>query len=888
MPYPDPIPWPNDEDELVIGRRFDRVVTLMADRPALCQDGRTWSYRELAEASDRVSGHLQGIQPEGRVMVYLGNSFQHLAVVFGAWKAGWVTIPVDPRYPSERNRLILEDADPHLVITAPHLEAAARELFDRPIDARPIEAYAKTSHGTQRPTVAPDDPSVILYTSGSTGSPKGVLHTHRSIAHMARRRTRILETRPSDAFTLFYSASVMGGLSAVTYALLSGASLHPRNFKAEGFNGLADWLREHRITICHSVTSLFREIINQVAPGQEFPDLRIVVLGGEQAYRRDIEGGRRVFGASKRFLCGLGSTEINSVRVFPIDADTELPTGRIPFGRAVEGVEVILLDPEKRILTPGETGEICIRSRYLSCGYWKKPEMTAERFIPDPEGGGSLLYRTGDLGRLDADGCLHGAGRNDDLVKVRGFRVEPGEVNARLLAQPGIREACTVALTRSSGEVFLAAYYVTDPDQPISGPGLRTRLLAELPDYMVPERLVELEALPRTVNGKIDSKALRTAAPQAEEEAQPAKTRTERNLAELWSEVLDRDSVPVDVGFFDLGGTSLTAIRLLASVERFFQRQIALSILFEHPTIQSLARYLDRSSDRTIRSGLIAVRPDGIGDPLFLVGGMTGEIFFCRQLIRHLKCARPLFALEPDTLSGRRTEHTRIEEVARYYAEIIGRHQPGGPVTLAGYSFGGTVVYELARQLTAAGREVVQTILFDSAPPRLHPSVTPWNSGPSDAPPGPVESRPGPQRPSPLRFFTLKWWMRGRAEWRRWSWRMKYVRLYELMLRLRLSPPVSWRRCYAYWSTHYMGRRYRAKSYPGPIILFRSEARRDQGDQGWRELCGDSLRLIKVPGDHGSIFREPDVRIVARELDKVLDGRWQMADGRWQMVDGRW
>ena len=143
MPYPDPIPWRNDEAELVIGRRFDRVATLMADRPALCQDGRTWSYRELAEASDRVAGHLQGIQPEGRVLLYLGNSFHHLAVVFGAWKAGWATIPVDPRYPSERNRLILQDADPHLVITDPGHESAAHDLFDRPIDARPVDARGR-------------------------------------------------------------------------------------------------------------------------------------------------------------------------------------------------------------------------------------------------------------------------------------------------------------------------------------------------------------------------------------------------------------------------------------------------------------------------------------------------------------------------------------------------------------------------------------------------------------------------------------------------------------------------------------------------------------------------------------------------------------------------
>jgi len=496
--------------------------------------------------------------------------------------------------------------------------------------------------------------------------------------------------------------------------------------------------------------------------------------------------------------------------------------------------------------------------------------MTRKCFIPDPEGGGLTTYLTGDLGCIDETGCLTGAGRNDHQVKIRGFRVEPGEVNAHLMAQPGIGEACTTAVKSRSGTLSLAAFFVTTPNAEIEIPALRQTLAAELPDFMVPDHLIALDAFPRTPNGKIDQAQLRLPGQGSVPADSRPKTTTERRLATLWSSVLELDSVPADAGFFDLGGTSLAAITLLARIEKKMHRQLPVSSLLEHPTVRDLAAWLDRDEPRTGYSGLVPIRSKGVGHPVYLVGGMTGEVFFSRRLLDHLQSKRPVYALEPDTLSGKRTEHSRIEDIASYYAQVIRAHQPEGALLLAGYSFGGTVVYELARQLRAAGRDIAQTIIFDSAPPRPHPANRPLNPTYQSQSSPPTRQPTRRKKPSPFRFFTLKWWTRGGGEWRRMVWRLKYVRFYELLTRLHLSPPISWRRCYAYWATHYMSESYRAKSYDGPITLFRSEARREQGDKGWRDLCGNSLKMIRIPGDHGSIFREPDIQHLARELDQIL------------------
>ncbi|RKX30478.1 MAG: hypothetical protein DRP71_14990, partial [Verrucomicrobia bacterium] len=483
----DSIPWANDDDALVIGRRFDHVASRMGDAPFLCLDDRQWTFREIADSADRISCFLHKKKTSGRVLIFHGNSFHHFAASLGAWKAGWITIPVDPRYPSDRNRQILQDADPDLVITDPEHRDELSGFCDRPIESRPIDQFKPPPFG-ETPSISeeiePDTPCVILYTSGSTGRPKGILHTHASIGHMVRRRGRAIRACPADNFTLFYSASVMGGITTLFTALLGGGCIFPRDIKNDGISDLADWLRRHRITYCHSVTSLFREFANHIGPGHSFPNLRMVALGGEQANRSDIELGRRVFGSGVEFYCGLGATEINSLRLFPIGPDTALPPERIPFGYPYDDVEVILLDKQLKPVLPGETGEICVRSRYLSIGYWRQPDKTRQSFVQDPGGSGIPVYRTGDLGRFEADGCLVGAGRNDHQVKIRGFRVEPGEVNAHLLAQPGVREASTIVVHTDSRGVSLASFYVPVEKMDVTVADLRRQMALELPSYM--------------------------------------------------------------------------------------------------------------------------------------------------------------------------------------------------------------------------------------------------------------------------------------------------------------------------------------------------------------------------------------------------------------------
>jgi amino acid adenylation domain-containing protein len=886
------VPWSDRHEDLVIGPRFDRVADLMDDHPAIVIDGQSYSYATLRDRTDRVVRHLHGIGQSGRVVIYLTDALDQSAAALGALKAGWTYIPMDPTYPSGRSGQILDDANPDLILTCPEGRQTIGNLGIGPGDRRfqmIEEVFTAPSGPPIEDQSRPETPALILYTSGSTGRPKGVLHTHQSIAHNCLRRSRIQRIVTDDRLTLLYSNSVMGGIYGIYGAFLNGATLCPLDIKREGFSGFADWLRAGRITVYHCVTSLFRQTLSLIEAGNRFPDLRMIILGGEQVLGADIDRGRESFAPEIEFYCGIGSTETGSVCHFPITSGTKVKSGPVPLGYPIDGMSVLLLDSRRKPIGDGRTGEIAVRSPYLATEYWRRPDLTRERFIKDPEGGPLPVYLTGDLGIIDDSGCLTGRGRADQQVKIRGFRVEPAEIDTAALNHPEIRESRTVARLSPTGATELVCFYVRCPNGEVTGSALRAYLQAELPAYMVPKHLVELDAFPRTPNGKIDAPALQLPESAASAESVEPTTRTEKRLAAIWAASLERKNLSIDQPFFDQGGNSLSAAVVSARIEKVFRRRMPITLFFQFPTIRKLAAWIDDGEVKSAWSCLVPIRPEGSGHPLYVIGGMTGEVVFCRQLVEHLKTDRPIYALEPDTLSGGRTRFNRIEDVADDYAKAILTHQPKGPFFIAGYSFGGTVAYELVRQLSARGHEIARTIILDSMAPGLRtPGSSSDGDGPLNGKDKPADRVQGSKKASKLRFFKPSWWLRSKGHWRRSYWRLKYVRLYELLIRLQLSPPIAWRPYYSFWATHWMGQRYRASPYYGSTILFRSDAREKQGDKGWRKLCGDNLQMIRVPGDHGSIFSEPNVRTLAREMDKALDmddGGWEMFDGRWEMGD---
>jgi acyl-coenzyme A synthetase/AMP-(fatty) acid ligase/acyl carrier protein len=443
-------------------------------------------------------------------------------------------------------------------------------------------------------TISPDNRSWILYTSGSTGQPKGVSQNHRNVLHLMMNYTNALHICRHDRMTLLHSGLTLD----IFGALLNGAALYPLEIKQEGLSALADWLVRNGITIYRSFPTTFRQFTDTLADNATFPHVRVVHLGGETVTRRDVERYRKHFPPHCILINHLGSNEAGGMATYYIDNATEIEEPTVPVGYPVPDNQVLLLDQHDSAVGPGDAGEIAVRSRYLALGYWGRPDLTRERFLEEPTGGNERLFLTGDLGRRLPDGCLLHLGRKDFQVKVRGYRVELAEIEAALQAIEGVNEAAVVARVEGEAGVRLVAYVASAKPPGLTITTLRDALAATLPDHMIPSAFVFLDALPLTPNGKVDRRSL-----PAPERLRPnldvpfavARTPIEEELVRIWAEVLDLEQIGVHDPFLDLGGNSLLATSVISRVLTAFQVELPLRTLFESPTVADMALAINQA-----------------------------------------------------------------------------------------------------------------------------------------------------------------------------------------------------------------------------------------------------------------------------------------------------
>ena len=389
--------------------------------------------------------------------------------------------------------------------------------------------------------VPPDALAYILYTSGSTGKPKGVAQNHRNVLHNITKHTNSLHICSNDRLTWLASVSTAQAMTDVYSALMNGAALCPFNLKQDGLARLEEWLRRRQITIYHSSASIFRGLLDTMKGGADYPSVRVVKLGSEQVYKRDVERWKSRFSATCIFVNALSSTEAGTLRKLQIDLDTVIHQNVVPVGFAVEGMDILLLDDGGLPVEPGNPGEIAIRSRYLAPGYWQAPELTEKVFLPDPEGSGARIFLTGDLGRMSPGGCLEYLGRKDLQVKISGFRVEIAEVEAALLEACPLQQAAVVAWETRPGVMRLTACVVPAEGAAPTAASLRSTLKGSLPDHMIPSELIILKELPLTPSGKVDRQSLasdatlhaRIEAPYVEPSS-PWKSRSQKSGRNSW------------------------------------------------------------------------------------------------------------------------------------------------------------------------------------------------------------------------------------------------------------------------------------------------------------------------------------------------------------------
>ncbi len=591
--------FPKKEIEQSVASRFEQQVRLGGGRLAIETDSNELTYGELNEAANRVA-HAILARCEagpGNVAVLVEQGVQAIATMLGVFKSGKTYVPLDPALPAGRLSFISEQSEAGLVLSNDRNLDLAKEFVgnDRPmVNLDQLDP----SLSTENPDVPvpPDTLAWILFTSGSTGQPKGVMQTHRNVLHFMMDYTNYFGICPEDRSSMVFSLATHAGCFGTLLPLTAGATLCPIDLKRTRPEYLTGWLARHRVTVGCMVPTVFRRFAAAVSESDAFPALRLVFLAGELVLKTDFELFRQRLPDHCLFVNRLGCTETDIMRLFFADKQTPVPTSTVPVGYPVCDKLVTLVAENGEPVALGEVGEICVTSRYISLGYWQRPDLTAKAFADTADG--ARTYRTGDLGVMQSDGRLVNMGRKDFQVKIRGFRVELAEVDAALLERDDVKDAVVVARDDKAGEKRLVAYLVPRRHPGPTTSELRHTLADRLPDYMVPAAFVKLRAFPHAANGKILRKELpppESVRPELESEFVAPRTPTEEKLAAIWAAVLDLEKVGVQDHFLDLGGDSLRAMQIVNRIQSTFGDEISLPAVLGHPTVASLAEAIDES-----------------------------------------------------------------------------------------------------------------------------------------------------------------------------------------------------------------------------------------------------------------------------------------------------
>jgi amino acid adenylation domain-containing protein len=696
-----------------------------ADAPAVAGGGETWTYGELEAAARGIAGELarHGVEPGDRVGLFVDRSPWMIAGLLGIHAAGAAYVPLDPAYPSDRNRDVLDGAEVAAVLTGATvrdlLPAGPWPLIDvgahgcTPVGgvpdraalpegaASPTRAHSRAP--LQETGAAAGGAAYVLYTSGSTGRPKGVVVTHDNLRVSNAARVQVYGTAAGQRFLLLPSIAFDSSVAGLFWTLAGGGTLVlPTGDELRDPRRLARRVDEEQVTSLLCVPSLYAHLL---ATGADLGSLEIVIVAGESCPARLVEEHFRRLPRTRLFN-EYGPTEAT---VWAAVHEIEPQDDPVPIGRPIPGVRVEVLDELGRRVPAGVPGQGWIAGPTLAEGYRRRPELTEEHFVRRRVGDGpeERMVRTGDRMVWTADGKLLFLGRVDEQVKLRGFRIEPGEVETALLAFPGIAEAAVVLRDGQLTAFVLGAGI--DADE------LRRELAKRLPGYMVPGRIVALAELPRLPNGKVDRGRLREMPLDPEAPAEEASTilgEREQALVSLWEGLLGRTGIRPADNFFQLGGHSLLAVEMASAIERDFGAALTPADVFQHPTVAELAGLVERQGgpDAPAYAHLFPIQPGGHGDPfVFCV-----PHFFSAMAAERFRGERPVYGLRGVSLrpEGNRGRWPTMRELGAELVDEVRRRFPDEAFVVAGYSFGATMAVEAVRQMEERGLPVRRLILI--------------------------------------------------------------------------------------------------------------------------------------------------------------------------------
>ncbi|THF76595.1 amino acid adenylation domain-containing protein [Cohnella fermenti] len=722
------------------GRHLAELFELQAakrpDAAAVTYEGETLAYGELNARANRLAHLLisRGIGPERLVGLLLPRSIDMMVGVLAVLKAGAGYLPLDPDYPLDRLAFMLEDTQPSCIVgcleTAPALAGQELLLLDDAPAAELLARYPDTdpTDGDRVAPLAPDAVAYIIYTSGSTGKPKGVVIPHSNVVRLFASTDRWYGFGPQDVWTLFHSYAFDFSVWEMWGALLYGGRLaivpHRTSRSPDLFLEL---LCRERVTVLNQTPSAFYQLMQADKERPELGrtlSLRYVIFGGEAldlGHLRDWYDRHDDRAPQLVNMYGITETTVH-VSYFPLSRELTESKGASLIGGAIPDLRVYVLDRYMRHVPTGVTGEMYVAGSGLARCYWRRPGLTAERFLADPYGPpGARMYRTGDLARWLADGTLDYLGRIDHQVKIRGFRIELGEIEAVAAQAEHVSKAVVIAREDIPGDKRLVAYIVPEAGVELDADALRRQAWAALPSYMVPAAFVVLKELPLTVNGKLDRKALPAPDFSLAAGGRGPRTPQEEILCDLYAETLGLAKVGIDDGFFDLGGHSLLAVKLMSGIRDALGVSLGIGTLFEAPTVGGLAAKLEGGGSEGALEVLLPLRTSGTRPPFFCIHPAGGLSWCYAGLMKSLGPDVPIYGLQARGIARREPLPADLAEMAADYIAHIRSVQPHGPYYLLGWSLGGNVAHAVASLLQAEGEEIALLVMLDAFPSHFLP-----------------------------------------------------------------------------------------------------------------------------------------------------------------------
>jgi amino acid adenylation domain-containing protein len=843
-------------------QKLSDIINQFPNNVAVVKPDCTWDYRTFDRAIRAIQKQLRehDFAPQSVIGLLIADPLWLAASIWAVIRERLIYVVLDVTYPQERLSYLLEDCQAAMLLIDAESSSLHHELTNS-ISNHLIdyESSPLPEEITYLQTCQAEDLVTLYYTSGSTGKPKGVMHNHATILHEVRVHTATLEITPGDRFSALYSLATIGSNRDFYAALLNGASWNFFPFRVSGLIALTNWIQSKQLTILHAIPLLFREINNTSSHENCFDSVRVVFVAGDRVLPDDIRLFRENFSSKARFYTGIGASEASSIYThWFIPEEDCLDYSFLPSGYPLPEKEIFLVNDKREKISQSEEGEIAVCSRYLSPGYFGKKELTEQVF--EEKENGLRVYFTGDNGRFNEQGRLVFVGRKDNQVKINGFRVELGEIEALLSRYFSIQNVAVMAKDNPSGDKRLVGYIaLKEGENSVNSSSLsqelREFLKLKLPNYMIPSLFIILDNLPITPNGKIDRKRLPEPDWMAREENQiyaSPRNNNEKQLSDIWETVLGIKSIGINDNFSELGGGSLQALQLLSHIEKRWQVQLPLSAIYQFPTIEQLAQFLEKPQFSNDYYSLIPLQPNGKKIPLF---GIHDDHY--KWLIKYLGNDQPFYflhyGLAAKTNKSKAEIIPPVEELATHYRQEIEIFYPEGPYLLIGYCGGGLVAYEVARQLMERGKQVKLLAMCESYPKNRLKKLSLLQSF--------------------FIFINL-------------DFQTKKMRIL-IFQKIKMKQFINWINKIFNNSQkkvdnqvkdfQYRYQSFKPNLYKGDITFFQALKNNSilynviSPEEGWKELIQGNLEIHGIPGHHGNVLLDPDnARMVGEILELKL------------------